>query len=175
MNKNTNNLVRSGLFLAIAIVFQLLGKALPQISQFLVGPIVNAVLILTVLVCGVWYGIALGVLTPVLAWLLGQLAAPFGPFVPFIIIGNAIFVIIFYLFRNQKYGQLIGIVLGAFFKFLFLFVSAKFIAKTLSLVPAKMLSKLAFAMGLPQLITALIGGLIAVILYSLLKNRKQVG
>lgn len=173
MSKN-NNLVKSGLLLAIAIIFQLIGKALPQVSQFLVGPIVNAILILTVLICGLWYGIALGVLTPVLAWILGQLAAPFGPFIPFIIIGNAIFVIIFYLLKNIKYGQYAGIIAGAFLKFAFLFVSAKFIAKALNLIPAKLLSKLAFAMGVPQLITGLIGGVIAIILYTLLKNRKQV-
>lgn len=175
MNNNVNNLVKSGLLLAIAIIFQALGKALPQVSQIFVGPIVNAVLIIAAAVCGLWYGIAIGVLTPLLAWILGQLPAPFGPFIPFIMIGNAIFILLFYLIKNYKYGQIIGIITGAFFKFIFLFLSATTIVKALKLIiNVQVLNKLAIAMGVLQLITAIAGGILAIILLSLLRKRNQI-
>lgn len=175
LDKNVNKLVKSGLLLAIAIVFQLIGKTFPQISQFLVGPVVNSILILTTMICGLWYGIGIGVLTPLLAWLLGQLPAPFGPFIPFIMVGNAIFIILFYLFKNRKNGEAIGIVLGAFFKFLFLFFSATTVVKVLKfIINVQILNKLALAMGVLQLVTAIAGGILALILITILRKRKQL-
>ena len=56
-NRNVNDLVKASLFLALAIVFQVVGKTLPGISQFFVGPAVNAILILTAVICGGVYGV----------------------------------------------------------------------------------------------------------------------
>ncbi|MDD3223710.1 MAG: ECF transporter S component [Clostridium sp.] len=134
MNNNLKTLVRAAFFLAIAIVFQFIGRAYPGISQFFVGPAVNAVLLLTASICGVYLGVCVGVLTPLLAWALGQLSPMFGPFLPFIMIGNAIFVIAFYNFQKvKKYGMVLGIIVGAILKFLFLYISASKIAVSLKL------------------------------------------
>lgn len=165
--------MRSALLLAIAIVFQILGRTFPQISQFLVGPVVNALLILACCICGLWYGVLVGALTPLLAWLVGQLAAPFGPFIPFIMIGNALFIIVFNIF-NSKQGlrTYIGVILGAIIKFGFLFFSASKLVKLFALnLPEKVANKLIIAMGIPQLITALIGGILAIFIYKLLVKR----
>ena len=59
-NTNINKLVKASLFLALAIVFQVIGKTVPQISQFFVGPAVNAILILTAAICGGVYGVLVG-------------------------------------------------------------------------------------------------------------------
>lgn len=176
MKSNSRNLVRGGLFLAIAIVFQLIGRSYPQVSQVFVGPAVNAVLLLTASICGLWIGIGIGVLTPILAWVLGQLPAPFGPFIPFIIVGNVIFIILYYNFSKvNKFGQIIGVITGAIFKFLFLYLCATKVIVFLKLITnAKIVSKLSVAMGFLQLVTALIGGLVAIVLLIILKKRKQL-
>ena len=173
-NDNVNKLVKSGLFLALAIVFQVIGKSAPQISQLFVGPAVNAVLILTAAICGGIYGVLISSLTPLLALLTGQLAVALGPFVPFIIIGNILFVLSFMIFKNQgKYGKYLGIIIGALIKYAFLSVSAsKFIPLFKLNIPTKIINKLVITMGIPQLITALIGGFFALIIINILRKRK---
>lgn len=173
MDKNLKKLVRTSLFLALAIVIQIMGKNFPQINQFLVGPIINAILILTAFMCGTTWSVSLGVLTPVLAWLTGQLASPLAPFIPFIIIGNAIFVIFYGALKNYKsYGKYIGIIAGAFFKYVFLSLSASKLVHVFNLaIPKKIADKLVVMMSTPQLITALIGGFLAILLIEILTKR----
>ncbi|QAA35140.1 ECF transporter S component [Clostridium manihotivorum] len=172
---NSNGLSKSALLLAIAIAFQLIGRTIPEINQFLVGPIINAVLLLSVYICGVKWGVLTAALTPILAWVVGQLAAPMAPFIPFIIIGNIIYVILFGSVREKIYGIYIGIILGSFVKFLFLSLSASHLVKLLKLgIPTKVLDKLVLSMGVPQLITALAGGIIAMVLIQILSKRKVI-
>ena len=173
-NRNINNLVKAGLFLALAIVFQVIGKVAPQVSQIFVGPAVNAILILTAVICGGTYGILVGCLTPLLAFLTGQLASVLGPFIPFIIIGNILFVLSFIIIRKHgKYGKQLGIIIGALIKYIFLSTCASKLIPLFNLdMLSKIINKLIFAMGIPQLITALIGGFIALILIKILTKRK---
>ncbi|MBU3128114.1 ECF transporter S component [Clostridium tagluense] len=173
-NLNINKLVKASLFLAIAIVFQVIGKTAPQISQFFVGPAINAVLILTAAICGGVFGVLVGCLTPLLAWLTGQLPSAFGPFIPFIIIGNILFILSFVTISNRgKYGKYLGIIIGAFIKYIFLWISASKLITLFQLnIPAKIANKLIIGMGIPQLITALIGGAFALLLIEILKKRK---
>lgn len=175
-NKGIQNLIRSGLFLAIAIVFQLIGKNFPQVSQLLVGPAVNSVLLLTTYVCGTNYGIATAALTPILALLLGQFPALLAAFIPFIMIGNVIYVLAFGVLKNKtRVGEYIGVVAGSLLKFLFLYFSASKLVLLLGLaIPQKALPKLATMMGIPQLITAFFGGVIAIIITEILKRRKVI-
>ena len=173
-NITINKLVKASLFLALAIVFQVIGKTVPQISQFFVGPVVNAILILTAAICGGSYGVLVGSLTPLLAWLTGQLPSALGPFIPFIIIGNMLFVFSFVILNKRyEYGKYIGIIIGAFIKYIFLWISASMLIPLFKLnMPTKVVHALVIAMGIPQLITALIGGFIALMIISLLKKRK---
>ncbi|MGV8981391.1 ECF transporter S component [Clostridium sp.] len=169
-----NKLVKASLFLALAIVFQVIGKTTGQISQFFVGPAVNTILILTAAICGGFYGVLVGCLTPILAWLTGQLAGALAPFIPFIIIGNILFVLSFVILNNRgKYGKYLGVIIGAFIKYLFLSISASKLIPLFKLnIPAKIANNLVIAMGIPQLITALIGGALALILIAILEKRK---
>ncbi len=172
---NTNKLVKASFLLAIAIVFQFLGRTFPEISQMFVGPAINAILLLTVLICGLWYGLAIGCLTPILAFILGQLPTPFGPFIPFIIVGNLLYVYIFNLFIKGKINkQSIGIIIGSLLKFAFLFISSNYIISALKIIGNQaVVSKLAIAMGILQLITSLLGGIAALIIIQILKKRER--
>ncbi|MCR3759578.1 ECF transporter S component [Clostridium felsineum] len=177
MKQNTKNLSRAALLLAIAIVFQFIGKNFPD-SQVFVGPAVNAILILSAFVSGTGLGIMVGIFTPLLAFLLGQLNPMLGPFIPFVMIGNALYVLCFGLLKNK--GMILsytGIVIAAVVKFAFLDLSATKIVHALNILPkgqkgqlaTKLLAK---SMTTPQLITGLIGGIIAVIIISILKRNK---
>jgi hypothetical protein len=176
MKINTTNLVRASLFLAIGIVFQVIGKNVPEINQFLVGPIINCILILTAFICGKWWGVGVGVLTPILAWLVGQLSAPMAPFIPFIMLGNFLFVFVFSLFKEgQVIKRVIGIICGAVVKYVFLTIAATKLIFLFKLnLPAKIAKALAINMSIPQLITALVGGAFAIIIIELLSKRKVI-
>jgi len=176
MESNTKRLVQASVLLAIAIIFQIIGRTIPEINQFIVGPIVNMVLILTAYICGRWFGVGVGVLTPLLAYLVGQLAAPLAPFIPFIIIGNAIYVLIFSFFMKRGQIQIVvGVILGSVMKFLFLSFSARKLIYLFGLeFPPNIANALAASMSIPQLITALIGGVFALIGINILSKRKII-
>ncbi|WP_027623518.1 ECF transporter S component [Clostridium lundense] len=173
---NSQKLVRTALLLALAIGVQAIGRSFPQISQIFVGSVVNAALIIAAYSCGMSWGILLGALTPMLAWIIGQLPGPMAPFVPFIMIGNAIFVIFFSIMKDKIESlKYIGVVIAAFIKYAFLSLSASKLIYIFNLgIPKKVAAKLAVMMGVPQLITALIGGFIAIILVNALVRRRVI-
>lgn len=174
MNSNVKNMTRSGMLLAVAMVFQLIGASIgmPRINQFFVGSVVNAVLILAASICGIWWGVLIGVLTPITAWVLRQLASPLLPFTPFIMVSNAIFVVVFStLDKKIKSGKYIGYGLGAVLKFLFLFVAASRFVTFATGLPDKISKNIVAMMGIPQLITAIIGGGAALIIVNIIEKR----
>lgn len=180
MNTKTSNLVKSALLLALAVVMQLIGRFVPSLSQLFVGPVINAILIIAAFLCGTGWGVAVGVLTPVLALLVGQLNPLLGAFIPFIMIGNVLLVVFCGLFKKtskEKYQLLfasLGIVIGAFAKFIFMYLSATKLIHVFGLKFApKIVKQLPVAMGTLQLITALIGGVLALVILGILKSRKQ--
>lgn len=175
-NKNVFNLVFTSILLAVIIVVQILARNFNVVIPVLAGPFVNAVLIVAAYLCGGFYGSILAVLSPIFAAVTGQLAAPMVPFVPFIIVGNLLYVIPFALLKNKgKLGIYGGFILGSLLKFIFLTVASKKLIYVVGLnIPKKVALKLASAMSLPQLITAIIGGILAYLLIKLLKARKIV-
>lgn len=172
----TKKLVRSAMLLAIAIVFQIIGKNFPGMSQVFVGPAVNAVLIITAALCGTMYGVIVGSLTPLLAWLTAQLPAPMGPFIPFIMIGNIIFVVSYGIIKKKSIAcEFIGVGIGALLKYLFLYFSASKLVKLLHIgIQKNIMGKLVIMMGLPQFVTAIIGGAIAIFIIEILNKRKAI-
>lgn len=175
-NKNVTYLVQSSVLLATAIVFQVVGSRIPGINQLLVGSVINAVLLITAYLCGTFYGAAVGVLTPWTALLVGQLKPAMAPFIPFIMIGNAVFVIAFGLLASKKpYGKFFGIAFGAVLKFGFLYLAANQLIYMLNMnFPKNIAKALSTAMGTTQLITALIGGALALVLIEILFKRIHI-
>jgi riboflavin transporter len=176
VKSKTDKLVKSSLLLAIAVISQALGRSYPQISQIFVGPTVNAVLILTALICGTGWGVGVAALTPLLAYVTGQLPQAMAPFLPFIIIGNILLVLCSGLIgRNKPHGKLAGIILGAMLKFTFLYFSALKLIHVFNLgIKPPAAQKLVIMMGYPQLATALLGGAAALVLLKLLEKRKII-
>jgi hypothetical protein len=175
-NKNVRFLVQSSVLLATVIVFQIVGSRVPGINQYLVGSVVNAILLTSVYLCGTFYGTAIGALTPLTALLVGQLKPAMAPFIPFIIIGNILLVISFgFLYKKVRLGKYIGIVLGAVIKFAFLYTAATKLIFALNMnFPKPVATALATAMGATQLVTALIGGVLSLILIEILVKRIKI-
>ncbi|ODM27751.1 ECF transporter S component [Acetivibrio mesophilus] len=168
-NNKLKYLIRTAMLLALTIVFQSLGRLIPlgQNSNFIVGPLVNACLIISAGLVGVFSGAAISFLAPYGAILTGA-TMPL-PLAPFIALGNFALVLVFYIFRKKK---VIGIILGSIAKFAVIYGSLLYIIPFFKLLPANNAMALAnAAFGWPQLVTALIGGIIAMpIIYRLEKH-----
>lgn len=167
---NVRKLVQTGLMIALALVFQI---GFASFAQSVVGPLVNLVLFVSVMMIGPLAGVTVGVITPLVAFLVGIM--PLAPLVPVIMIGNALLVVVFHFSKQTiKFGEYIGVVLAALFKFIFL---ATAVRQLLPLVMPKVPPKIIAAMGINQFITALVGGVIALVvakaLQAALKGRSQ--
>ncbi|MBE3598829.1 MAG: ECF transporter S component [Limnochordaceae bacterium] len=142
----TRRVVAAAILLAFVTGFQALG--LPQLAT---GPVVNATLFLAAWTVGPLFGAAIGLLTPVVALWRGILAAPLAPMVPFIAVGNGVLVVIAYYLRRVHLS--VAIAVAAVAKFALLATAVRALVS----VPAP----IAVAMQWPQLYTAILGGLLA--------------
>lgn len=160
MNKDkVRYLTRTAMLLALTIVFQSVGRFFPfgPNNNFIVGPLVNACLIISAGLIGIYAGAAVSILSPFGAILTGAVLPL--PLAPFVALGNFALVLLFYTFRKNK---VIGIILGAFAKFAVIYGSLIYIIPYFKLLPAKQVAALTgAAFGWPQLATALMGGIIA--------------
>lgn len=157
MRNSTLLLTRSGLLLALVSIFPLL--ALPQP---ITGVAVNVVLYIASALVGPIGGIIIGCLTPWLAALRGVLPPPLIVAAPFIMLGNIILVLTFNYFRNRN--PLVGIISAALAKFTVIIVGAQIIIPQFLQLPPPVAVKVTAILGLPQIFTALGGGLLALII-----------
>ncbi len=126
-------------------------------NQFITGPLVNAALYLAVLNMGIAEGIWVGLLPSLTALSVGLLPPTLAAMIPFIITGNAILVTVFGKLRKANYWLAAGT--ASVLKFAFLFVTSRTLLQTL--LAGKVAVKAAGMMSWPQLITALLGALLA--------------
>ncbi|MCL2078967.1 MAG: hypothetical protein FWH17_03885 [Oscillospiraceae bacterium] len=165
-------ITRTALFIAITVALQAL--TLQFGNQLLTGSIVNMILILAVMICGLPTGLTVGVITPVLPTLLGF--GPLWPIVPIIIIGNMALASIWHFIGKiaipiENISYIIALIIAALIKFLILYFGVALIA--LPLIPGLSDMQITTITGLfsyPQLITASIGGGLAIILLPALKR-----
>lgn len=161
MNQRVLFLTRTAVLLALTIVFQTMGRFLtPYLgpnNNFVVGPLVNACLIIASSFVGLWGGAAIAILAPFGAILSGA-SLPL-PFAPFIAAGNFVIVLIFYMLKNKP---VLGVIFGSLLKFACLYGSVNLFVRMMKL-PAQKASALIFTFSWPQLVTALLGGAIALI------------
>ena len=176
--------MRKTVFLARLVVLTALTLAVELIGlpQPVTGPLVNLMLFLTAMVLNPLSAMALGCLTPVIAVIRGQLPAILLPMVPFIIIGNALLILGFSFTKQALEGifrirppktksipHWVGIIAGSTSKFLWLYASASFVLPVIfgKNLPANFIA----TMALPQLVTALIGGMLSILIYTMLSAR----
>ncbi len=182
MNKKVLWITETAIMLALLVTLQALTK---PAGQLVTGSCVNTVLAISALTGGLGCGLTVAFISPILAFLLG--IAPQIVTVPAIMAGNAVFVALLYLLADRSGKNLVkqGIawVVAAVAKFgvLYLLVVklicgvasgsllGKKIGETVVLAPP-MLEKLPTMFAWPQLITALIGGAIALLIAPVIRK-----
>jgi hypothetical protein len=144
-----------------------LGVLIPQLGlpQAITGPLVNALLILTVETAGIGPAVLVGLTTPLSALAHGVLPLPLMVMIPFIGIANAVLSTIYGALRTRS--RWLALAAGAVLKFAWLYgVTSWLIAYPLQIAisgaaqPVALPPALVSMMQWPQLVTALAGGLI---------------
>ena len=105
-SQNIRKMVTTAILIALTIVFQLLRPVLGGsniISTYIIGSLVNVALIVAACAVGLWSGVAVGVITPLIA--LWQQHATL-PLLPWIIAGNLVLVVIFALWGQKDKSSL---------------------------------------------------------------------
>jgi len=140
--------------------------------QWLTGPIVNAILIITLFLIGIRSALVLCLIPSMMALAGGLLPAILAPVAPFIMIGNVILVLTvdwhYNNFKDGLKGYWYGVFIGAGLKFAFLFASVNFISKLL--IKQELAQKVAQMMSWTQFATAVTGGMIAWVVLKWLKR-----
>lgn len=171
MKQKTLWLVRTAAMLALLIALQTITKPL---GQLVTGTCVNAVLAIATLFCGIASGSIVALLSPIAAFLLG--IAPQILTVPAIMLGNLIFVLI--LGWRSKLPAALRCILAATAKFATLYILVVQVICNLAATPLQqsgllkpaMLNTLPATFTWPQLITAFLGGAIALFIVPLLRK-----
>lgn len=145
-------------------------------GQYITGSCVNAVLAVAALAAGLWSGVVVALLSPFFAFLLG-----IGPqliqVVPAIALGNLTYVLVLYFVLGRKksspvWKELLGLLCASAAKALILYLAV--VKVMLSVMgpslPVKQVQTFTAMFSWPQMITALIGGLVALLIVPPLKK-----
>ncbi|WP_155819741.1 ECF transporter S component [Lactococcus laudensis] len=171
MSKKALTLTQTAVLLALIVVVEYLMVG-PQYI-LIKGSIVNLILVVATLLVGLPTGILISIFTPLLAIVTGHLAMPV--LAPVVAVGNLVFVILWWLIvRHVKVVQslisyVIATIVSSLAKFDFLYLAVAWYILPVMLkgiVAKKPQIKVALLaqFGMPQLITAVIGGVIAMLI-----------
>ena len=177
MRKKLLWITETAIMLALLVTLQALTKPM---GQLVTGSCVNAVLAVSALVGGLSCGLTVAVISPVLAYLLG--IAPQILTVPAIMVGNVIYVVLLSVLADKTgkniAKQVIAWVAAAAAKFAVLYaIVVLLVCGVLSesllasgVMKAPMLKALPATFSWPQLVTALIGGAVALLIVPVLRK-----
>ena len=175
IKSNVKTITLTSLLLAICVVSQFI----KNINVYVTGSIVNTCLIISVLYCGCYSGVILSVVTPVTSFFItgSPIIASLPIIMPLIMIGNIILVICISLLKD-RYKKLIIIpmIIGITLKSIFMGITISLIVLSFFL-PENMLAKkevFQFTFSLIQLITGIIGSVLASIILRAVSGRSKL-
>ena len=163
MNKKILWITETAVMIAVLVALQAVTKPM---GQFVTGSCVNMVLAVSALVGGLWCGVTVALISPVMAFVLG----------------NTVFVVLLYLLAKDSEGKpalkIAAWLLAAVAKFATLYILVSevicgLLATSLmdaGMLKAPMLNALPATFSWPQLVTALIGGGIALTIVPLIRK-----
>ncbi len=174
MNQTTKTITRTAVLLALLVILQTVTKAA---GQSVTGSCVNCVLAVGALMLPLGGSLVLAAASPFLAFLLGV-----GPkllaIVPAIAVGNLVYVLVLSLLLRKKESaglpvRLGGLAAASAVKFLTLYLLVvQLLCRVLTLAE-KQVQTFTAMFSWPQLITALIGGALALVVVPLLKKAQK--
>ena len=172
---STQYLTRAAMLLALVVVFQNL-RIIPffsdanPMSVFIIGSLVNMTLILACEFTGFGAAFGISILSAVIALMQGHIKLPI--LMPIVAIGNTVLVVAYYyLMKRNRY---IAVIVGATLKWSFLFLATSQLLGLFVKIDPKILSKVVATFNLPQIITALIGGFLAIIIANYIGKSKAI-
>ena len=165
--QKTRGLTRTAALLALLVTAQ--AAATPLGSPLLTGTVVNLLLILSVMTCGLSAGLWVALVSPIAAKLLG--IGPLWSLLPFIAAGNGALAALWHVLgRRGRGGRLAALFTAAAAKCLVLYLSiVRFAIPHLLRLPEPQAAVVGGMFSLPQLATALAGGALALLLLPRLK------
>lgn len=177
MNKKIRWVTETAIMLALLVTLQALTK---PAGQFVTGSCVNAVLAVSALVGGLGCGVTVALISPVLAFLFG--IAPQILTVPAIMAGNTVYVVLLWSFIGKgtpnTIRKITAWLTASVCKFATLYVlvvnvicgvmSESLLAS--GALKAPMLQALPATFSWPQLVTALIGGAVALLIVPVVRK-----
>ena len=177
MRKKILWVTETAVMLALLVTLQALTKPM---GQMVTGSCVNAILAVSAVVGGAGCGLVVALVSPVLAFLLG--IAPQILTVPAIMVGNTVYVVLLSVLADKtgknRVKQAIAWIAAAGAKFAALYtivvwlICGVFSEGLLAsgMLKAPMLTALPATFSWPQLITALIGGAVALLIVPVLRK-----
>lgn len=180
MNNTTHKrilwITRTGILVALLVVLQYATAGTSAFAgQYITGSCVNAVLAISVLTAGLWSGVTVAIVSPFCAKLFG-IGPALVQIIPAISVGNLVFVLCLYFLIGRKKRtapfEIAGLILAATAKFATLYLLVvKFIIPMLSSgLKEKQIAMLSAMFSYPQLLTAIIGGTVAILIAPVLKK-----
>jgi hypothetical protein len=180
-------LVSTAVFLALAIVSQMLRTFFPYLDRvsiggialsiFIVGSLVNLFLIMAVWTSGFWSGAAIAVLSVVVAYLQGHIPQALPQLMAAVALGNLAIVSTVYFLREQN--RALAVLAGAAIKFAILYAAVQWVVipfwvnlEHLGSEPlaAKLTATLSRNFSWPQFVTSAIGGALAILVLPVFKH-----
>ena len=165
---STKKLVLGGLLVAIAVILQasrLILPLPPLLTTFIIGTLVNMMLVLCVRLNGFTSAVILSILLPIFAYVQGQLVLPM--LIPVVALGNILFT---YCGKSFKQGVLAYLVPPAV-KAVSMCASAYVVIAFLGIESVAMQKGILFAMSVPQRVTGFTGILCAKKMVEVLKKK----
>lgn len=182
-NKKTIWITRTGVLLALLLALQWATLGTKAFAgQYITGSLVNCVLAVSALTAGLSSGLVIALLSPIFAYLLG--IAPQLVVVPAIMAGNCALVLVLWAVGRGNapmWRKAVAVVLAAVCKFVVLYLlvvqvicgvgasfllGQSFFGAPVLLRP--MIQALPLTFSWPQLITALIGGVLGILVSKIL-------
>lgn len=165
---STKKLVLGGLLVAIAVILQasrLILPLPPLLTTFIIGTLVNMMLVLCVRLNGFASAVILSILLPIFAYVQGQLVLPM--LIPVVALGNVLFA---YCVKSFNQGVLAYLVPPAV-KAVSMCAAAYVVICFLGIESVAMQKGILFAMSVPQLVTGFTGMLCAKKMVEVLKKK----
>ena len=163
-------ITQTAMFIALLVTWQTFAGPL---GQFVIGSGVNFVLVSACILVGLPSAIIVGIVSPLLAFMITARPA-FPVIIPFVMAGNALLVVAVHFISVKSYANFdlrayirmgLAVVAGSVIKFLMLWVGVVHVALPF-LIPDIMppqVTALSHMFSWPQLVTALIGSTLAMI------------
>lgn len=164
--QNIRVIVEISILSAVAILAPLIGNAIGK--QAITGPIVNATLFIAIIRLRKEQAFLVALIPSCIALGVGLLPTNLAPMVPFIMLSNILLMLVF-KWSKQGFNYFVSVFIASFAKFAFLALTSYLILDRF--LKTNVAAKVAQMMNWPQLVTALLGGLLAwSVLYVVNKN-----